>query len=113
MKKLFVLATVLLTSLLAPTLAFATNDPVVPGDDCSGNPVAIGQPANIDTLTGVDDIAAAETLLESAEKVNAVDLAEATGNDNPVEGPASKNNPGESTGAVAQSQLSGSGICGL
>jgi hypothetical protein len=86
---------------VAALLAFsaaaqANNDPVSVGDNCSGNPKAIGQPGVFGT-------------------VNATDIVDVLHPDhaNPVDGPASVNNPGESTGARAQDRLTGTGICGL
>lgn len=75
--------------------AFANNDPVAPGDECSGNPVAIGQPPDPFNATNATDI---------------VDIV--TGTPNPVDGPASLNNPGESTGAEGQTNFDGGTGCG-
>ncbi len=65
--------------------AMANNDPFSPGDDCSGNPVTIGQPARFGGI-------------------NATQIVEFLGGDNPVDGAASAANPGVSTGAKGQSQ---------
>jgi hypothetical protein len=65
--------------------AMANNDPFSPGDDCSGNPVTIGQPARFGGI-------------------NATEIVEFLGGDNPVDGAASAANPGVSTGAKGQSQ---------
>jgi hypothetical protein len=67
------------------SMALASNDPRVPGDDCSGNEKAIGQPFG----------------------GNAVDIGPA-----PVQGPASLNNPsGTSPGAQGQANYSGGARC--
>ena len=72
-------AAVMLAVMAAPALA--NNDPTVPADECSGNPNAVGQP-------------------QSHGGINAVDIGPS-----PVSGPASKNNPSDtSTGAKGQAQ---------
>ena len=87
---LFLVLAVLVTPLATPFAAHASNDPRVVGDDCSGNDNAVGQPTN----TGNSG----ETV------VNAVDFGESiAGAPDKVDGPASLNNPGESTGAKSQS----------
>ena len=65
--------------------AMANNDPFSPGDDCSGNPMTIGQPARFGGI-------------------NATEIVEFLGGDNPVDGAASAANPGVSTGAMGQTQ---------
>ncbi len=75
---LVAVAAVMLAMVAAPALA--NNDPTVPADECSGNPNAVGQP-------------------QSHGGINAVDIGPS-----PVSGPASKNNPGTSTGAKGQAQ---------
>jgi hypothetical protein len=84
------LALVLAVGMLAfPATAAANNDPVVPADDCSGNPVAVGQPGVFGS-------------------VNATDIVDILrGAPNPVDGPASANNPGVSTGAKGAGNFSG------
>jgi|RifCSP13_1_1023834.scaffolds.fasta_scaffold80278_2 hypothetical protein len=74
--------------------ALANNDPKSPGDDCSGNPVAIGQPPDPFGATNATDI---------------VDIVR--GVSNPVDGPASSNNPGESEGAQGQANFNGGSGC--
>ncbi len=63
--------------------ALASNDPTVPGDECSGNPNAVGQPVKEQNDGG---------------EPNAVDHSPSS----PVSGPASATNPGKSTGAKGQ-----------
>jgi len=69
--------------LAVPAPAIANNDPFSPGDDCSGNPQTIGQPARFGGI-------------------NATEIVESLGGDNPVDGAASAANPGVSTGAKGQ-----------
>jgi len=100
MKRVFALLTVLLSSLFLVAIASANNDPRVPADECSGNPTVVGQP-DLDG-DGIPN--------------NAVDGPLSSGLDDdvsPVNAPASVNNPGESTGALGQANLIGTGICGL
>lgn len=87
-----IVAGYVLVGTAVPTLA--NNDPKVPGDDCSGNVNAIGQPPDPFGATNATDI---------------VDIV--TGQSNPVDGPASDNNPGESTGAEGQAHFNGGGRC--
>ena len=77
--------------LLAP--ASANNDPLVPADECSGNPIAIGQPG----------------VFGSTNATDIVDILR--GEPNPVDGPASLNNPGQSTGAQGQDHFNGGQGC--
>lgn len=86
MKRLvFTLVMILGLGLTSATGALANNDGRVPADECSDNPVAVGQPP--------DPFGA----------VNATDIVDiVTGEPNPVDGPASGNNPGVSTGARGQ-----------
>ena len=88
MRKL-VLASLSAIALAAPAPAMANNDPTVPADECSGNPNVVGQP-------------------QSQGGINAVDIGPS-----PVAGPASLNNPGNSTGAKgkAHSQATTTGNC--
>ncbi|MBI4491413.1 MAG: hypothetical protein HY690_01295 [Chloroflexi bacterium] len=74
--------------------AAANNDPKSPGDDCSGNPVAIGQPPDPFGAPNATDI---------------VDIVRGT--PNPVDGPASANNPGVATGARGQEHHNGGVRC--
>jgi hypothetical protein len=69
--------------LAVPAPAMANNDPFSPGDDCSGNPQTIGQPAQFGGI-------------------NATEIVEFLGGDNPVDGAASAANPGVSTWAKGQ-----------
>lgn len=75
--------------------ALANNDPLSPGDNCSDNPAAIGQPPDPFGATNATDI---------------VDIK--TGVPNPVDGPASLNNPGQSTGAQGEAHFNGGTGCG-
>ena len=79
---LLILALALTLTLGFSSLASANNDGRVPADERSGNPVAVGQPPDPFGATNATDI---------------VDLV--TGRNNPVDAPASANNPGASTGA--------------
>jgi hypothetical protein len=90
MVKKFVLALVTAIAIGTTGPAFANNDPTVPADECSGNPNAVGQP-------------------QSQGGINATDIGPS-----PVGGPASDNNPGQSTGARGQenSQATTTGSCG-
>ncbi len=95
MRKLMLVAIVggyLLVGAALPALA--NNDPKSPGDDCSGNPNAIGQPPDPFGATNATDI---------------VDIIR--GVPNPVDGPASANNPGVSTGAMGQQNFNGGNGC--
>ena len=88
MKK-FALALVAAVALGTAGPAFGNNDPTVPADECSGNPNVVGQP-------------------QSHGGINATDIGPS-----PVSGPASANNPGQSTGARGQekSQATTTGNC--
>jgi hypothetical protein len=86
MKRHHIAGAGLITGLLllaVPAPAMANNDPFSPGDDCSGNPQTIGQPARFGGI-------------------NATEIVESLGGDNPVDGAASAANPGVSTGAEGQ-----------
>lgn len=71
-------------ALVLATPVLANNDPTVPADECSGNPKVVGQPFGF----------------------NAVDIGPS-----PVQGPASRNNPGQSTGAKGQASSAAIGHC--
>jgi hypothetical protein len=84
MKRRHIAVAGLIAGVLAvPAPAMANNDPFSPGDDCSGNPQTIGQPARFGGI-------------------NATEIVESLGGDNPVDGAASAANPGVSTGARGQ-----------
>ncbi len=87
MKRILILLTLVVGLVVGSALpALANNDPLVPGDDCSGNPHAIGHPN--DPFAGT---------------VNATDIVDVLrGVPNPVDGPASLNNPGNAEGAQGQ-----------
>ena len=98
MKKLIVLITVFLVSLFTVAQVFANNDPKVPADECSANEIVVGQP----DLDG------------DGKPNNAVDrpLVSGVSDDvSPVNAQASVNNPGQSTGALGQTNSEAIGNC--
>ncbi len=80
--------------------ALANNDPLVPGNECSQNAVAVGQPG----LGGLADGAQADLPFDGV--ANATDIGPS-----PVAGPASDNNPGQSDGAEGQANFDGGERC--
>lgn len=80
--------------------ALANNDGQAPGNDCSLNPVAIGQPG----LGGIADDAEADLPFDGI--TNAVDIGPS-----PVSAGASAMNPGQSTGALGQQNFNGGTRC--
>lgn len=91
----FILAVILATSLMATAVVTgsANNDPFSPGDNCSQNSNAIGQP-------------------DRFENINATNIVEALGHsDNPVDRAASASNPGVSTGAQGEAHFNGGNRC--
>jgi hypothetical protein len=88
------MAAALLLSLGVWSPAAAINDPVAPGDNCSASDAAIGHP----------------------DGIPATQRAEMNGADNPVDGVASRSNPGNAvtdndTSADASAHEQASGRC--
>ena len=99
--KFFVSLAIASTIIAATALpALANNDPRVPGNECSQNDVAVGQPG----LGGLADNAQADLPFDGV--ANATDIGPS-----PVAGPASDNNPGQSTGAQGQANFNGGERC--
>jgi hypothetical protein len=94
MRRLALISLVTAVLTAAPAgVALANNDPFTPGDDCAASANAIGHPS--------DPFGAN----------NGVDVVEARGGDNPVDAPASNNNPGQSDGANGQASSQGPAHC--
>src|SRR5919109_1170341 len=77
-------------------------------------------PMTLDSLdraraTSLLSVAQVPILLRRSQRCLAHQLVDVLHPDhaNPVDGPASANNPGESAGARAQERLTGTGTCGL